>query len=138
MLDIAAQHRILPGVDFSSQGSARVYSVTKDTELVALRVDAPMPFAPDGSWVYVFVYRKRRVGRWDWARDETGIERIIEAYRTGTSPDYEPPEWRAPGGEEATLRPPIRDLVARAMEEARPGPEPAKPRIRLLARDEET
>lgn len=127
---------ILRAVNFRLQGLTRVYPVTKDTELLALRVDVPLPFAPDGSWVYVFVYH-RRVGHWQWALDEAGIESVIEAYRTATAPDYVPSDWVAPDGEPPMIRPPIRDLLARAMERARPGPPLRRPPCQIVSKREE-
>lgn len=99
----------------------RVYRVTERVELVAFVLDAPMPGAEAGFIVYAFV-QGRKVGRWDWTADPDSIERVANAFRTTTSHDYDPPTPLAPGGEPAQLRPPIQDLLARAMEAARPGP----------------
>ncbi len=115
-----------------------VYRLDAHTELVAFHVEAALPHAPDGFWVYTFVQRGRRVGSWDWALDEVGLERIAAAYQTATAPDYEPPDWTGPDGEAPMIRPPIRDLVARAMESARPGPPPPEPRLRIVPPHEET
>lgn len=104
--------------------STRRYQCNRGTELVAYRIDAPLPHAPDGFWVYTFVEKGRRVGTWDWAKDEAGLEKIAEAYRTATDPGYEPPPWTNADGEEPILRPPTRRLMERAMEAARPGPGP--------------
>jgi len=107
-----------------------------DTELLAYHIDAPLPHAPDGFWVYTFVEKGRRVGTWDWARDEAGLEAIAEAYRTATSPDYVPEPWTNADLEEPMLRPPIRYLVERAMDDARPGPSPVvAPGPRLVPDD---
>ncbi|HSV91689.1 MAG TPA: hypothetical protein VLH81_01380 [Desulfobacterales bacterium] len=117
--------------------SLRRLPLASDTELLAFHVEAPLPHAPDGAWVYVFVYRSRRVGRWDWCRDEAGLERIAAAYREATARDYEPPEYEAPGGEPALIRPATQDLVARAMDAGRPGPSPLRPPCQIIPQREE-
>ena len=118
--------------------SLRRLPLASDTELLAFHVEAPLPHAPAGAWVYVFVFRGWRVGRWDWCRDEGGVERIAAAYREATAVDYEPPEYEAPGGEPAMIRPPTQELVARAMEAERPGPRPRPPRRPILLEREES
>lgn len=109
-------------------GTGRAYRVTDSLELVAFHVEAPMPHAPCGFLVYTFVEKGRRVGTWDWARDEAGVEAVAQAYRDAVEPSDAPPPWIAPGGEPAVIRPTDRDGVARAMDAARPGPEAVVPR----------
>lgn len=119
-------------------GPGRAYRVTKSAELVAFHVEAAFPHAPEGFWLYAFVEKGRRVGRWDWARDEAGLLGIMEAYRTATDPRHVPPEWRNADGREPDVRPPDRDLVARAMDAARPGPPaPDFRHLRLVPDDEQ-
>ena len=109
-------------------GPGRIYRVAKTTQVAVFRFDAPLPHAPDGGFLlYVFVEKKRRVGRWEWASGGPELRRVMEAYRATTSPDYVPPEWEAPGGEMAMIRPPIRDFVKHAMEHGRPDPPEKEP-----------
>lgn len=104
-------------------GGARLYQITADTRLFVLWYPGPLPGAKRGAFVYAFV-QEHRVGSWDWCRDATGLDAIMEAYRETTDPAYQPPEQRAPGGERPMIRPPIRDALARAMDAARPGARP--------------
>lgn len=99
---------------------ARIYELDGRARLFALWYPGPLPYAPDGAFLYAAV-NGDMVGRWDWAETGDGLLSIMQAYRTATSPTYEPPERVAPGGEAPTIQPALEELVARAMEKARPG-----------------
>ena len=120
--------------DFPSApcGSGRLYEVTRAAKLFAISIDAPLPDAPDGFFLYVFISRKR-VGRWEWTADSRVIRQVMAAFRATTDGSYVPPQWEAPGGELAMIRPTIRDFLRHAMEHGRPdiGPEGAPPWVEL-------
>ena len=111
-----------PLPDYPSEPTAsggRIYEVSGKTKLIAYGMEDPLPGAPDGFVVYAF-FEGSRVGRWDWAADVQGLRKIMQAYRRTTSPDYDPPEHSAPGGERPVIRPATQDLLKRAMDAARP------------------
>lgn len=109
------------GFPFEPLGAGRLYRVTGRVSLAAFPVEAPLPHAPDGSYVYVFI-EGQRVGRWEWTDRPEVFEAVMKAFRTTTSPDYVPPVRTAPGGEPAMLRPATVDLLQRTMTEGRPDP----------------
>ncbi|MBW6457417.1 MAG: hypothetical protein K0A98_16165, partial [Trueperaceae bacterium] len=62
MLDFSLDGKHLRGrmeIPHRPLGSGRAYQVSADTELLAFHVEAPLPHAPAGAWVYVFVFRGR-------------------------------------------------------------------------------
>ena len=114
--------------DFPSApcGPGRLYRVTDSVDLAAFWLDAPLPHAPAGFLVYVLI-EGDRVGAWEWCSGAQELHRVMRAFRATTSPDYVPPQWEAPGGELATIRPPIRDFLRHAMEHGRPDPSVPEP-----------
>lgn len=98
---------------------ARIYRVQPDVELVAVHVAAPLPGAPAGAFVYAFVLQ-HRVGTWNWTAEPDALIAIMRAFRDTTSPDYEPPDQLAPGGEPAQIRAPVRHTLDRLIARATP------------------
>lgn len=120
----------LEGFPHTDVPRGRLYRVNDHTDLAVFHVEAALPGAPAGFFVYAFVLAGR-VGNWDWTADEQAIGRIAQSFRTATDPEYEPPDRRAPGGEAAQLRPPIENLVERAREAARPSSSPGSPQFTI-------
>jgi len=110
----------------TSLGAGARYRVTERANLVAFPVEASLPHAPDGFYLYAFV-EGDRVGRWEWTADSRVLRQVMQAFRATTSPDYVPPQWEAPGGERAMIRPTIADFLAHAMEHGRPDAPEAEP-----------
>lgn len=104
-------------------GTGRLYQVTQEYRLAAFPVDAPLPHAPHGALVYVWLRAgSKGVGRWDWTADPEAIGAIVRAFRRGTAPNYRPPDRRLPDGSYPMIRPTNENLLERAMDAARPGP----------------
>lgn len=109
-----------PGIDSEPLGPGRLYQVTKRFTIAAFPLDAPLPHAPGGSIVYLWINGGTRAGRWDWVYGPDDLLAIIQAFRTATSPDYEAPDRTLPNGSQPMIRPTCEDLVQKAIDRGRP------------------
>lgn len=98
----------------------RTYRLDRRTVVVVREIPAgSIPGVDEPCFRYTFA-SNRGVGVSDIAADAEGLRRIMDAWILTTGPDYRPARWSAPDGSPPDIRPPIQDLLRKAMEAARP------------------